>query len=275
MTDNIGAFYILNDSVELSEKLENKDSTCENVVYEVIRIIDHVPLFFDEHYLRMKKSLSLLKIDLEITKQKMRKNIQRLIDINQKINCNVRLVVYSEADKQNCQMYVCKSYYPMTEEFENGVAVSTYKLKRNNPNIKLVNPNYKEEIAKKIKETNAFEILLINNEDKITEGSKSNTFFIKGSKVFTAPGEYVLKGITRKYIIDICNKLGYELVETLISMNSLNEMDGLFISGTSIKVLPVSKVDDTVFNSSMNPTIVAIRDQFDKLIHGYIKDHNK
>lgn len=275
MTDNTGALYILNDTVEPVAKMEDTDNTRENVVYEVIRIIDKVPLFFDEHYLRLKKSLSLLKIDLDITKQRLKKDIQKLIEANQQINCNVRLVVYYDADKLSCLIYICKSYYPVREEIENGITVCTIKLKRDKPNIKLVNPKYKEEITEKIKEANTFEVLLVNNEDKITEGSKSNTFFIKGSKVFTAPGEYVLKGITRQYIIDICSKLGFELVETLISLNSLKDMDGLFISGTSIKVLPVSMVDDVSFKSATNPTIIAIRDQFDKLIEGYVKEHCK
>lgn len=275
MTDNIGNLYIVNDIVEPSNKMEDIESSRENIVYEVIRIIDNVPLFFDEHYLRLKKSLGLLKIELDITKQKFKKNIQKLIEANGQINCNIRLLVYKEAENLNFQMYICKSYYPARDEIESGINVATFKLKRNNPNIKLVNPGYKAQIAGIIKETGVYEVLLVNGENKITEGSKSNTFFIKGTKVFTAPGEYVLKGVTRKYIIDICNKLGFELLETLISLDNLKDMDGLFISGTSNKVLPVAKVDDMVFKSASNPTIVAIRDQFDKLIEGYVKEHGE
>jgi branched-chain amino acid aminotransferase len=275
MTDNIGDLYIINDIVESSNKIEDIESSHENVVYEVIRTIDSVPLFFDEHYSRLKKSLGLLKIELDITKQKFKKSIQKLIEVNGEGNCNIRLLVYKEAENLNFQMYICKSYYPIREEIESGINVTTFKLKRDNPNIKLVNPEYKAQIAEIMKETGVYEVLLVNNEDKITEGSKSNTFFIKGTKVFTAPGEYVLKGITRKYIIDICNKLGFELVETLISLDILKDMDGLFISGTSNKVLPVAKVDNMIFNSASNATIIAIRDQYDRLIEGYVKEHTK
>ena len=52
-------------------------------------------------------------------------------------------------------------------------------------------------------------------------------------------------------------------------------MDGLFISGTSIKVLPVASVNDIIFKSSTNANVIAIRDQYDRLIEGYVKKHNK
>ena len=112
MTDNIGALYVVNGVVETVDKIEDIENKYENVVYEVVRIIDNVPLFFDEHYLRLKKSLSLLKIEFDITKNKMKKDIQKLIEANTQTNCNVRILIYNKVEILNCQMYICKSYYP-------------------------------------------------------------------------------------------------------------------------------------------------------------------
>ncbi|MDK2800891.1 MAG: branched-chain amino acid aminotransferase [Clostridiales bacterium] len=273
MVDNAGTLYILNDTLEPVHKLESMNTSQKHAVYEVIRIIKRVPLFLEDHYVRLKRSLNLLGLDLNITIQTLKQQIQKLVDANQQLNCNVKVMIYSESDIQNCFLYISKSYYPSMQEINAGVPVHLVYLERENPNVKLMNQTYKDIVNKKIKANNVFEVLLVNSKNKITEGSRSNVFFVKGSNVFTTPSEYILKGITRQYIIDTCKKIGLTVVETLTSVDELCELEGVFISGTSIKVLPVSNVDAYRYNSSVHPTITAIRDAFDKLIDDYIDKH--
>ena len=273
MIDNVGALYVLNDKVQKADMLKQVHIPVDSVVYEVIRVINKAPLFFEEHYARMKNSLELLGIELQFSQQDLKKQIARLIDENRLYSCNVKAVVYSEAGNQDLLVYISKSYYPAAEEIEKGVRVSLLHIERENPNIKLVNDEYKLKVSRKIAEDKAFEVLLVNRDGKITEGSKSNLFFVKGKKVYTAPGEYVLRGITRQYVIETCKKLGFEVILTLIGVDHLQDMDGLFISGTSIKVLPIAQVGEAGFSSSTNPTIIAIRDLFDGLIEEYIKGY--
>jgi branched-chain amino acid aminotransferase len=181
-------------------------------------------------------------------------------------------MVYATYDNtQNCLLYISKSYYPSEKEFEEGVSAGLLNWERKDPNLKILDNRYKEEVARKIEEEKVFEVLLVNNAGDITEGSRSNAFFIKGTRVYTAPERYVLKGITRQYVIEACISSGFEVVEELIGANHLNSVEGLFISGTSIKVLPVSKVDDVKFDSGSNPTIIAIRERFDRMIEEYVK----
>lgn len=273
MQDNIGSLYILNDTVEPSHKLDSTNLDKNNAVYEVIRIIERVPLFLEDHYIRLKNSLSSISCNLTITERELKVCIQKLVDANQLVNCNVKVVVYQDSIMQNFLIYVSKSCYPSREEVEKGVRAGLLRWERENPNVKLVNPVYKDAVSRSISEKNVFEVLLVNKAGDITEGSKSNLFFVKEGKVYTAPEEYVLKGITRKYIFKACDKIGIKVTEKLININSLNEVEGLFISGTSIKVLPVSDVDGHRFNSSIHTVITAIRDQFDRILDDYILEH--
>ncbi|MCX7921497.1 MAG: aminotransferase class IV [Clostridia bacterium] len=273
MQDNVGALYILNGAVESSEMLEHIQIPEKGVVYEVIRIIDRVPLYLEDHYERLKNSLELLGKEVSISEKDLKQRIRELVDANQLTNCNVRIIVYSEDKRQHCLLHISKSYYPGREEIEKGVPVSLFRWERQNPNAKVVNQTYKDEVNRKMKEDNVFEVLLVNSDENITEGSRTNAFFIKGSQVFTAPGEYVLKGITRQYIIEACKRVGAEVVETLVNVNSLDEMEGLFISGTSIKVFPVCSIEQRNYNSGVHPTIVAIRDEFDRMVEEYVLTH--
>lgn len=270
MIDNAGRVYIQNGSLEAAESMEEVDAQKFKVVYEVVRIMDRTALYLEEHYARLERSLAMLGLASALDYEQLKEQIRRLVDANHLQNCNVKLAMYQQEEQQNYMLYISKSYYPSAEEIRTGVPTGLFQWVRHDPNAKVVNQKYKEEVSRRMKETGAFELLLVNEEGKITEGSKSNVFFIKSSKAYTSPGHLVLKGITRQYIMEACKRLGVEVVEELTSVEELESLDGLFISGTSIKVLPVSSVDDRKFSSSTNPTLVAIRDEFDRMIEEYI-----
>ncbi len=273
MMDNAGALYILNGKLEESHNFAKLIMPAEGMVYEVIRVIEGVPLFFEDHYARMKDSLGGLREELDCSQQELKRQIRQLVEQNKLVNCNAKLVVYRAEEGRNLLLYISKSYYPDKEEADRGVRVCLMQLERDNPNMKLLKDDYRKKVSDKLESSKAFEVLLVNKDSKITEGSKSNVFFVKGNKVYTAPGEYVLRGITRQYVIDTCERLGFEVIRTLIGVDSLKDMDGLFISGTSIKVLPVGQVDDILFNSGSDPTISAVRELYDGLLNEYIRNN--
>lgn len=270
MEDNVGKLYILNDELVPSDKPKIADERKAAVVYEVIRIIDGAPLFLKDHYIRLHHSLSLMGIVPKSDQNEFENLIFRLLEANRQTDCNVKIIVYADTDGQDKLLYISRSYYPPKEIVESGVKVSLLKWERTNPNVKVVNNIYKEAVAKSIKESGAFEVLLTDNSGRITEGSRSNTFFVRDGMVYTAPEEYILKGVTRKYIIEACSKIGIRVKEELISVDELDRVEGIFISGTSIKVLPVSRVNNMKYNSAVHPLIVSIRDEFDNLIRNQI-----
>jgi len=96
---------------------------------------------------------------------------------------------------------------------------------------------------------------LVDRNGNLTEGSKSNIFMIKGNEVYTAPLENVLPGVTRGVIIEILKDLHVDFQEKSINESEIKELDALFISGTSPKVLPINKVDNIEFQSSENEMV--------------------
>lgn len=271
MQDNAGEYIIFNHAVLSWSEIDGISIPSNGAVYEVVRIIDGIPLFAEDHYSRLKDSLAALDISIDINSEQMEQEIRRTAALNKKHNCNVRVVVYVESGVKQILMYVSKSYYPSKEEVAKGVPVGLLRWKRSNPNVKLENRNYKAETVRMIREGGFFEVLLVNDEGYVTEGSKSNVFFVKNSKIYTSPGQYILKGITRKHIMDACRCAGIDVVETLVHIDQLKEMEGLFISGTSIKVLPVASIDGRPYPSSTHPVVTAIRDEFDGIIDKYKK----
>lgn len=271
--ENIGNICIINGEALSEECLNSYTSDKYTAFYEVIRIIKGVPLFFEDHFARLKNSLSKSKYELTLSKKELKGQIQKVCQLNNFTECNVKVIVLQCEAEQTVLLFINRFYYPSLQEYDNGVACCTIKLKRKNPNIKMIHSGYKEEVQRVLEEKNAYEALLVNENGKITEGSKSNAFFVKGEKIYTSPEDYILVGVTRQYVVNVCGNLGYEVIETLIGLDALSSFDAAFITGTSIKVLPVKGIDGFSVDSSGNETTRNVMAAYNSLVNAYINDN--
>lgn len=86
---------------------------------------------------------------------------------------------------------------------------------------------------------------ILHRNGVFTEASHSNLFFIKDGVVYTHPAdEYILNGITRIVVIELCHSLGIEIRETPISLSELNTVDEAFLTGTSTQIAAIQQIDD-------------------------------
>ncbi len=279
--ENAGDFAIINGEITSSSKLyevqinkgEYKDNS--KMVYGVIRLIDGIPLFYEDHYKRMQLSCKAAFAGITmanlISESEFMRLILKLAKANGKQNCNVKLVVFSNEDKCGIIAYISKSFYPSAQMADTGVRTGIFRMERENPNIKVIDWDYKDRITRIKALKRIFEVLLADRNGNLIEGSASNLFFVKSGKVYTAPGKKVLKGITRKYVIEACKSSGVPLFEKYTTVDELNEVEGIFLSGTSIKVLPVSSIGKRSCQSSAHPVIIEIRNTFDRILSEYIK----
>jgi len=85
---------------------------------------------------------------------------------------------------------------------------------------------------------------LFIREGLVTEGAGSNVFAVIGGTVVTPPeGAAVLSGITREVVISVGRKRGIEVTESDIPLDQLRGADEIFLTGTTIEVLPVVWLD--------------------------------
>ncbi|KNF07913.1 aminotransferase, class IV [Gottschalkia purinilytica] len=265
-------YYVYN------EKLYNtKDDygfkNCKgSLIYEVIRVIDGIALFEEDHLDRIRKSAMILGHRVNKTNEEISKEIKILIDKNNIKNQNIKLICSSlEEENQDFLAYFIKSYYPEKEIYEKGIHTILFKSERENPNAKVINNDFRTQVNEEIKKQGAFEALLVNEEGFVTEGSRSNMFFIKDRKVFTAPAGDVLLGITRSEILKVCEELAIEVVEENIHINDLKNIDGAFMSGTSVGVLPISTIDNIRLASVSNDLIQKIGEGYSDKVSKYIQ----
>ena len=266
--------YVYNGDIYNTSQNEGFDKTDTLSIYEVIRVKDGVILFKEEHLNRMEKSAEMLGYKMKKSKEEITEEILKLVDINGAINNNIKLVCSNlDSENQNFLTYFTKSSYNIEDVPKIGANTIIYKTKRDNPNIKIINAKQRDEINKSLKENNAFEALLENEEGYITEGSRSNILFVKGDKIYTAPAKDVLIGITRSKIMNICKELRIDVIEKNIHRSEIKDLDGVFMSTTPIGVLPIVTIDDIKFDSMNNKIIRNIVNGYENLVEDYIKNN--
>ena len=265
--------YKFKPSKEFSEELFQQGVS----LYEVIRIENGIPLFLEEHLNRLYHSAEISGLNIEESYCDFEILIEQLINknIEKKEDGKIKIIVHfnspSLKNEKNLLIYFTQHYFPNRTEIENGVNVGICKTVRSNPNAKILNTNARSIANNYLAENKLFEVLLQDTDGYISEGSRSNIFFIKDDILFTPPELDILKGITRSNILKLCTQNGIKVIERKIRFTEISEMDAVFLSGTSLKVLPIRNIENKEFNAKNN-LIKTLSEKYNSLVSDYIKE---
>lgn len=239
----------------------------EPPVYEVIRVMEGIPLFFEDHMARLFQSFDLVGYEPPFDAKAIYTHIKWMIDHTGIQNNNIRLEVGKDSKGiiQSVLFWV-KSIYPPSLDYERGVETVTAMEERPNPHAKVFRSDYAARISKRREETGAFEVILVKHDGIVTEGSRSNLFFIKDRKLYSASSEDVLMGITRQHLIKMIKSLGIELIEEDINFHALDSFEACFITGTSIHLLPVKCIDQRNYPSAQHPLFIKLKEAFEGIV---------
>ena len=90
-----------------------------------------------------------------------------------------------------------------------------------------------------------YDAVFVAENGVVREATSSNVFMVKHNRVITHPlTTNILPGITRQAIIDIGKSTATEIEERFYTREELLMADEVFLSGTTIDVLPVVNIDD-------------------------------
>lgn len=258
--------FLLN--AEMKNASEN-DALQGTVIYEVIRILQNKPLFLKEHLQRLQNSASLV-LTYQPSHKKIIEGICSVIKSNDLSFGNIEIQINNE---QQLLIKIIPHSYPTESMYEKGVCLGLLQAERQNPNAKEKNQTLRERANILMKEKNFFEVLLVDNEGFITEGSRSNVFFIKNHEIYTSPTKTVLQGITREKIFEICHQQNITIIEIPIPLDEITSFNAVFMTGTSPAVLPIQKIEQYSFFPK-NTLSEKIKDFYNQLVKNDIENFN-
>jgi len=210
-----------------------------NSVYEVIKLIEGVPLFFEDHMARMQRSAALLGAEIKKPTRQVRAEINELVEKNGCADINVKLVWYPEKEGSIFLTYFVRQDFPDDGAYRRGAHTILYDGERRNPQIKAVKTSYRERVRAVREAAGAYEALLVDDKGFISEGTRSNLFFLIDHQLCTPPSDAVLLGVTRQHVMALCRVLAIDAQEKMLPKVDLNRIEAAFITGTTIDILPI------------------------------------
>jgi len=247
MNECFGKKFILNGDLQPVELFDSSLVYEGDSIYEVIRMIRGNPVFFNDHMERLATSARLQHKELLADIPVLRKAIINLTRSDKKKETNLKIVFNYNNGSKNYLVYFIEPIYPSEEQYKKGVKGVLFFAERKDPESKVINHKLRSSIYHRLILEGGYEALLVNDNNQITEGSRSNIFFLIGNTLVTAPDKLILNGITRKHILEICRDNQIEVKLACVKVSEILEYDAVFMTGTSPMVLPFYCIEDKFF----------------------------
>ncbi|RLD44635.1 MAG: aminotransferase class IV [Bacteroidetes bacterium] len=244
-------YYSLNGKLMPIDGFPKEIVRSSGLVYEVLKYDKGEYLYFKEHLQRLQNSLRLIgkqKIDIS----KIENNAIKLAIANKLTLGNLKIVVDFKSSLQSIYLFFIPHRYPTGKQYKEGVSLKLQYAERSEPNAKVANWDVRGSANKLIDDNEIYETLLVNNKDEITEGSRSNVFFIKENIFYTASKDKILPGVTRQKVIELLNAKKLQLIYKCIKVDELSDYDHCFITGTSPGILAICRIEEINFSTNLD-----------------------
>ena len=248
-------------------------------VFETILVRQGVPCFFEMHFERLTKASDSLGLKLELSVDEMQQQAVKLASLCSTQEGRLKIISFRDEDKDALMMTI--SHYQREErKYEQGYSLMTSSIRRNpySPLCYLKSLNYMESILAKeeAKQQGYDEALLMNVHGKLCEGSMSNLFWFRGDTLFTPEVSCgLLKGITRKQVMEICHRLSIKLRQGTYTLSDLENADEVFVTNSLMGIMPVGSVDNIIYNKNDRDCTQTIVNEYNKLLEAYIDKGQK
>jgi branched-chain amino acid aminotransferase len=158
---------------------------------------------------------------------------------------------------------------PASYLYETGANIIVASTKRNlpgalSPQIKSTNFLNNIQAKREAIAAGAFDSILLNWEQHLTECTISNVFFVMDGTLRTPALECgLLDGITRSIVIQLAGELNIHVEEGRYTVDQLHQADECFLTNTSMEIMPVTSVDrKPVGDGKPGPLTVKLTEQF-------------
>jgi len=113
------------------------------------------------------------------------------------------------------------------------------------------------------------EALLLNQHGEVAEVSTANIFWVKRGRIYTPPlSAGCLEGTTRKTLLRMIKRAGYQLVEKTESLEEMADADEAFISSSLKLVAAVAEIQGRrrVFRFQSGPITAELRGKLEHMV---------
>ncbi|BAQ11800.1 D-alanine aminotransferase [Bacillus sp. OxB-1] len=229
-------------------------------VYEVIKVYDGDLYTGEEHIARLFESAAKIKLTIpyseaqliEMAKQLVVSNSISVGHVYMQVTRGVAPRVHQFPNPAAAPMltaYALDGARP-TEEMQKGVKVKSVEdFRWLRCDIKSLNLLANVMAKQEAVESGCKEAVFVRD-GYVTEGASTNMFGVRDGVLYTHPANnFILNGITRQVVLRLSRELGVAVREEPFTLEAALVMDELFMTSTTLEVMPIIQLDDKMIGS--------------------------
>ncbi len=232
-------------------------------IYEVTPCFDGKLFRLEDHLERLYRSLKYVRIDPGVTIEEMHNITLKTLSANEGrletggmyrlghwITRGIDNPSTSVLEAGPSTVMVFLRQADVTQIAKNqatGVRLSVTATRRNPPECiearAKVTSKMNQILAELDAASNDSLSLMLDIQGNVAENSVANFFIVREGVVITPPERNILEGVTRKVVLELCDKLGIELQERDFTMYEVAQADECFITSSAVCAMPVREID--------------------------------
>ena len=255
-------------------------------VWSGIRLHNGRLLFLTEHLQRLYDDAKAISLKIHVNKKELTKYLIQTVKKNKMLSdVHIRLIIsrgIKSTPYQDPSFTISKPTIVIIPEYKKpdeklykkGLILKTVKTIRGPKNVQDPVLNTLSKLncilaCIEAKKNNADEALMHDINGNIATNNSTHFFFIKDNKVYTSTGNYCVKGITRKNVIDICKANKIRIYQKNFKLKDVMKADEAFVTGTFANIIPVKKINNKKFSIKKSNLTFVIRNLYLEKINSY------
>ena len=255
-------------------------------VWSGIRLHNGKLLFLTEHLQRLYDDAKAISLKIHVNKKELTKYLIQTVKKNKMLSdVHIRLIIsrgIKSTPYQDPSFTISKPTIVIIPEYKKpdeklykkGLILKTVKTIRGPKNVQDPVLNTLSKLncilaCIEAKKNNADEALMHDINGNIATNNSTHFFFIKDNKVYTSTGNYCVKGITRKNVIDICKANKIKVYQKNFKLKDVMKADEAFVTGTFANIIPVKKINNKKFSIKKSNLTFVIRNLYLEKINSY------
>jgi len=252
-------------------------------VFEGIRVYRGVVFKLEEHVERLYDSAHSIMLQMPLVKEQMINAVLETLRKNKLRDGYIRLIVTRGVGDLGLDPRKCPKASTIIiadtikvyagEAKEKGITTIISWVRRDPVDAtthEIKSLNYLNSVMAKIEAniSGVDEAICLDKSGCVCEGVGENLFIVKKGKIFTPPSSVgALPGITAVTVVELAQKIGYNVTETNVTPNQLFNADEVFFTGTAVEVAPIREVNKRQIGSGApGPITKKIMEEFQKTV---------
>lgn len=234
--------------------IDPKKNHADVGIFETLKVTAHGLIYPKRHWERMRKGGKLLGIEIPDYPQWISQinTYLRENDVPEVFPYALRAEIRKTAGKSEQWMVSTRAVPYTGEHYEQGVRVLFITKRRIDPialtYIKSTDYLDTTQALKAVQSKGAFEGIWLNNIGQISEGTRSNIFFVRNSTIYTPSLDCgCLAGTRRQLVKEKADELGLTVIEGYYLPEDILQAEEVFLTNSLMGIMPVRQLENTIY----------------------------